>query len=370
MSDTIEYLSESSPFLWLGELTDSKRHTAVSLFSGAGGLDVGFERAGFDIVFANELDEDAAATWQANRPDSHAMHQGDINDYLDQLSELKGAEVVFGGPPCQGFSVAGKMDPNDPRSKLIWSFMDAVQEIQPRAFVIENVRALGVLKKWEDVRNGIIQRAKDLGYSCKFKVYSATDFGVPQNRERVVFFGTKDGDDVLERFFDEMSKRHKAPKTVREVLLSAGKYGSDENPQTCTSHVSLAAHPVMRKSPYAGMLVNGAGRPMNLDGVAHTLPASMGGNKTPIVDEDALENGTENWFAGYHQRLAKGTTAPDMETVPRSVRRLTIKEAAAIQTFPHDYKFCGRKTKQYKQIGNAVASDFAEAIAESTLDCL
>ena len=109
---------------------------------------------------------------------------------------------------------------------------------------------------------------------------------------------------------------------------------------------------------------------MNLDGAAHTLPASMGGNKTPIVDEHALETGEENWFAGYLRRLNSGETTPEAEQVPSSVRRLTIKEAAALQTFPAGYIFCGRKTQQYKQIGNAVASEFAAAIAESTLACL
>ena len=345
-------------------------HAAVSLFAGAGGLDVGFERAGFSIVFANELDVDAAASWSANRPGSSAMHQGDINDFIDALREYKGADVVFGGPPCQGFSVAGKMNPKDPRSQLVWSFMDAVEAIDPSAFVIENVRALAHLKKWEAVREGIVRRAADLGYACDFAVFSASDYGVPQNRERVVFFGIKGDPGKLDRFFSEMEARKHPPKSLREVLLSVGKYGTDENPQTCTAHISLAKNPVLRQSPYAGMLVNGAGRPLNLDGAAHTLPASMGGNKTPIVDEHALVTGDENWFAGYLRRLNEGAATPETEEVPDTLRRLTIKEAAALQTFPPGYVFCGKKTQQYKQIGNAVASDFAQAVAESALACL
>ena len=150
-------------------MVEKKGHTAISLFAGAGGLDIGFERAGFEIVFANELDVDAANTWRANRPNCDAMNQGDIGDYIESLKAYKGTTVVFGGPPCQGFSVAGKMNPSDPRSKLIWSFLDVVESVQPKAFVIENVRALGSLKKWESVRNGIIKRAGELGYSCDFK---------------------------------------------------------------------------------------------------------------------------------------------------------------------------------------------------------
>lgn len=351
-------------------MAEERKHTAISLFSGAGGLDIGFERAGFETVFANELDADAAETWRINRSACSAMNQGDINDYIESLKEYKGATVVFGGPPCQGFSVAGKMNPDDPRSKLIWSFLDVVETVHPKAFIIENVRALGTLKKWESVRNGVIERANELGYACSYKVYSASDFGVPQNRERVVFFGIQGDNSKLDRFFSEMEKKKSAPRVLRDVLRSVGKYGTPENPQTCTAHITLAKRPVLRQSPYAGMLVNGAGRPMNLDGAAHTLPASMGGNKTPIVDENALETGEENWFSGYLRRLNTGEADPETETVPNTLRRLTIKEAAALQTFPDDYLFCGRKTQQYKQIGNAVASDFAQAIAESVLACL
>ena len=127
----------------------------------------------------------------------------------------------------------------------------------------------------------------------------------------------------------------------------------------------------MRRSPYAGMLVNGAGRPIDLDGIAPTLPASMGGNKTPIVDEAALNDPSkENWFVGYHAGLADGTLVPCSVEVPDTVRRLTIRECALIQTFPRDYEFRGPRSKQYKQIGNAVPCLFAKAVAESVRDTL
>lgn len=138
-------------------------YSAVSLFTGAGGLDLGFERAGFNTVFANELDSDAADTWSFNRENSSVMHQGDINESMDLLNEYKGADIVFGGPPCQGFSVAGKMDPDDLRSQLIWSFLEVVHRVDPKVFVIENVRALGVLEKWRPIREGIVKKADELG---------------------------------------------------------------------------------------------------------------------------------------------------------------------------------------------------------------
>ena len=345
---------------------------AVSLFSGAGGLDVGFERAGYQTIWANEFDHDAAEAWRANRPDNAvAMVEGDINEHLSELDALRGkVDVLFGGPPCQGFSVAGKMDPNDQRSTLVWSFMEAVDRVRPHVFLIENVAALARLEKWRSVRDGIVARADELGYDCTWRVHLASDYGVPERRERVMFVGVEKGGVPAEEIYEALRAYEKQPRTVRDVLTSVGAYGTDENPQTCSSHVSLAKSPVMRKSPYAGMLVNGAGRPMNLDGCAPTLPASMGGNKTPIIDQTALEDpARENWFVSYHRRLLDGEADPATETVPDAARRLTIAEAAAIQTFPRDYVFAGRKTKQYRQIGNAVPCGLAEAMASAIYDC-
>ncbi|MBR5704274.1 MAG: DNA cytosine methyltransferase [Bacteroidales bacterium] len=344
--------------------------TAVSLFSGAGGLDVGFEKAGFKTVFANECDHDAAETWKANRPSfTQIMVEGDINDYLQNLVAYRGVGVVYGGPPCQGFSVAGKMNPEDERSKLIWRFFDAVEITMPLVFLMENVDALGILKKWKDVRSDIIKRADSLGYDVSYKVHHTPDYGVPENRNRVIFIGVRKDIGDTKPFYTKLEEHKNPPRLARETILSAGKYGSDDNPITCTASISLATRPVMRNSPYAGMLVNGAGRPINLDGIAPTLPASMGGNKTPIVDEIALNNPSiPNWFKTYHSALKKKETSPSKTQVPLTIRRLTVKECAAIQTFPKDYIFQGAKTKQYRQIGNAVPCLFAEAVAKSIRD--
>lgn len=121
------------------------KKTAISLFTGAGGMDVGFENAGVSVLFANEIIKEAAETYHANHPNARIVND-DINNVVDKFDEFKGVDFVFGGPPCQGFSVAGKMDPDDERSKLIFTYLDVVERVMPKAFVMENVKALGHLK--------------------------------------------------------------------------------------------------------------------------------------------------------------------------------------------------------------------------------
>lgn len=166
----------------------SENITAVSLFSGAGGMDVGFKNAGIKVLMANEIDKMASKTFIENHPDTK-MIVDDINNIFPALEEYKGVDIVFGGPPCQGFSVIGKMDPDDIRSQLIWSFLKAVEIIQPRAFVMENVKALAAIAKWKDVREEFIAKAKEMGYGCIPFIVNAAEYGTPQKRERVFFIG-------------------------------------------------------------------------------------------------------------------------------------------------------------------------------------
>lgn len=343
--------------------------TAVSLFTGAGGMDIGFERAGIEVVFANELMSEAAATYNANHA-AGVMVNDDVNNIFDLLGRFQGVDLVFGGPPCQGFSVAGKMNPNDNRSKLIFTFLDVIEKVRPRAFVMENVKALGVLEKWEPVRRKYLDRVRALGYNCVPFILNAAEYGVSQKRERVFFIGIRDnGDPFFEYYMKDLllQQKNEAP-IVRTLLQSLGRAGTDENPDTCTAKITFATHPVMRKSPYAGMYFNGQGRPINVDGYANTLPASMGGNKTPFVDEDYLYGeASSDWVVDYHRGLMEGTIVPEFKEAPERLRRITIREAARIQSFPDNYVFCGNKGAIYTQIGNAVPCRMAEAVAKAVI---
>lgn len=335
---------------------------------------VGFERAGFECIWANEFDRDAAEAWRLNRPDgAEAMHEGDIASLLETLPELRGrVDCLIGGPPCQSWSVAGKMDPDDPRGAMVFRFIDAVRMVQPRAFLMENVKNLADSRRFEQARADIAEGFDAAGYDMRYRVHLATDYGVPQRRERVFFIGIRrdvsasldmTGEEALDEIDAAMDGERSEPTPLREVLKSCGKYGSDENPQTCTSLVTLCKKPVMRPTCYSGMLTNGCGHPIDLDGYAPTLPASMGGNHTPYLDDDWLWGDADgNWFVDYRERLITGEADPYTETVPTPrIRRLTLKEAAAIQTFPQDYEFSGARTKRYRQIGNAVPCNLAEA---------
>ena len=336
---------------------------AISLFSGAGGLDLGFEKAGFDIVYANELNVASAATWKANRRRNEgAMHQGDIAAKMDEIELLQDIDVVFGGPPCQGFSIAGKMQEDDPRNQLVHIFMTVVERVRPRVVVMENVKALGVHPKWEKTRSSLLQKAEQLGYDADYAVFQVADYGVSENRERVLFVGVDSSKGSSSVFFDSIEQHKCSPPSLREVFGKVGAYGTDANPASSTAKVTVAKKPVLRGSAYSGMLVNGAGRPLNLEAVSPTLTASMGGNSTPIVDQRALDDPNEtNWFVGLHSALSAGERGD--RVVPDFIRRLTIKEAAAIQTFPAKYQFQGSRCSQYRQIGNAVPPRFSKAVA-------
>ena len=159
--------------------------------------------------------------------------------------------------------------------------------------------------------------------------------------------------------------------SVKEFLADLGPAGTEKNPLTCTAKITYCKKPVMRSTPYAGMYFNGAGRPIDLDGWANTLPASMSGNKTPIVDEDYLYNhAADKWVEGYYNRLASGAGVGAGGDIPERMRRLTIAEAARLQTFPDDYIWKGAKSTVYKQIGNAVPCKMANAVANAVLEIM
>jgi DNA (cytosine-5)-methyltransferase 1 len=318
-------------------------------------MDLGFHLAGYETLVANDFDATAMETFNSLIPGQVGIH-GDVGGL--NFADFHGADLVIGGPPCQGFSVAGKMDPNDPRSRHVWTFFRVVSEVRPRIFVMENVKHLAVNEKWAELRNNLRIAAACMGYKTEVWLLRASDFGVPQNRDRMFLVGSLG--DVPSRPTPALSI---GVPTVRIALADLPKYGRPGNDSFCTAGITLASNPILRRSPFAGMLFNGAGRPVNLDGPSQTLAASMGGNKTPIIDQQWLENPSKNWLIGYHKHLWDGGHPLGFNEAPEFLRRLTAEEAALLQSFPIGMNWAGGTSARFRQIGNAVPPGLAKAVA-------
>lgn len=222
---------------------------------------------------------------------------------------------------------------------------------------MENVKALAANRRWAGIRSALVKRATALGYSTKLYLLNAADFDVPQARERMFLIGVREADPIC-----PVAVTAGNPPTVRQALLSLPPFGQPGNDTKCNAKVIPAAKPVMRPSAHRGsLLFNGSGRPLDLDGPAKTLPASMGGNATPIVDQDELTQGARPWVVDYHARLMAGG-AP-LRSAPARMRRITVEEAAALQTFPKGYTFKGKQIAAYRQVGNAVPVNLGYHVA-------
>lgn len=327
-------------------------------------MDLGFAWAGFTPLWANDIDPLAVKTYNSafsgqGPADLGISHHAACGDLLSEIWQLDGVDtdVVVGGPPCQGFSVAGKMDPDDPRSMHVCHFLDVVEKVRPRAFVMENVKALAQNRRWAEVRGLLFERAAELGFETRMYVLNSSHFDVPQTRERMFLIGLARG----YKHVEPVPVSSDRLPTVRSLLAKLPPLGQRGNNGACPARVTLAKRPVLRRSPYAGLLFNGKGRALNLDAPAPTLPATMGGNRTPIIDQNALETGDPDWILEYYSRLTAGG-AP-LDAAPQFLRRLTVEEAAAIQTFPSNMVWHGAQTAVFRQIGNAVPPNLAYHVA-------
>lgn len=313
----------------------------ASAYAGAGGMDRGLEAAGWQCAWSNEIDADAVATHGS------ITHPGSIDDVA--WPAPGSVDVVVGGPPCQGFSAAGLLDPDDPRSRHVHTFFDLVEYVRPAAFVMENVANLS-RARWRPLRDALIERAQAMGYHVTAQVVDAADHGTAQHRQRTVLLGSLTGP------IPELTPTT-GRVSAREVL--AGIEGPDAERG---ARIVPTLNPALYPSPQSSLMFNGAGRVLDLDAPSRTVTASFGGNHTHIVDTAALADpDSAPAVVGYHRALLEGR---DPGPVPGSWRRLTIAEAAALQGFAPDTAWVGAKTKIFRQIGNAVPPPLARAIGE------
>jgi len=300
------------------------------LFSGGGGLDLGFELAGWEPVVCVDNDPIACQTLSHNRPNWNVQCE-DIRNF--DATPYSGAEAVVGGPPCQGFSTAGKGNPDDPRNFLWREYMRVVREVQPRVVVLENVSAL-THRRNGDHLSGIMSELEELGYSFAYKVLNAADYGVPQARRRLVVIGVLDGEASL-----PSPTTNGAQPTVWDAIGDLADLPDD--PAFSHTRNRHASHVVERWNKLGPGEVDPNYRRARLDPGRPSLTIRAGGGYGP----------KGNHLAGFHP--------PIHPTLPR---QLTVREAARLQSFPDEWKLCGPKTIQGRQIGNAVPVNLARAI--------
>ena len=347
--------------------------SAIDVFAGGGGLTVGLQRAGFNVVAAVEIEQHAYATYKANHPKVRCLKQ-DVQtvsgaDLLDAAG-VEQIDLLAGCPPCQGFtSLTAKYRREDPRNELIFEMSRLAEEIQPRAIMMENVP--GLMHKGADRYASLTERLEDLGYRLTEDVLQVADFGVPQFRRRLVLLGghgfkielpdpthSKDGSDGRAVW-----------RTVRDTIgdqdepteLTAAK---KRGPIECTDwHIVRTLSPNNRKR----------------------IQAAKAGVTWPAIPESLRPDCHKGDYRGYtnvYGRMSWDSPAPTITAGcttfskgrfghPEADRTISVREAALLQTFPSDYRFDVPYMEHVCNIvGNALPCDFAEAVSTRCFKCL
>ena len=313
--------------------------TALDLFCGAGGLSIGLHASGFQTVGAIEISGDACATYRKAFPQTKLL-ETDIRTV--DFHEWRGVDLVAGGPPCQPFSTGGLQRGRDDARDFLPDFVRAVLEAEPRAFLMENVPGLA---SFGEYLHTALAPLMGLYRISGPHVVNAADYGVPQSRRRMIIIGCREDRDF------HFPAPNLAARVPAGAVLTRKPLG-EPNP----SKIVYCKTPDLRPNPYHGQLFNGGGRAINLDAPAPTILASAGGNKTHFLD-------CGGHVPAYHRYLKAGGK-PRVGELP-DARRLTVRESAALQTFPPGYEFQGSRSSQYTQVGNAVPPKLAEALGHA-----
>jgi len=341
-----------------GKMADEQKPTVLDLFSGCGGLSYGFHEAGYRVVAGIDHWEDALVTFKNNHPGSKTFHL-DLSDFeVSQLDDLVGEkiDVVIGGPPCQGFSIAGKRDSEDPRNKLYKEFVKIVDHYQPRIFVLENVPNLVAMEKGA-VRDKIISDFEALGYIVRVKVLLASNYGVPQNRRRVVFVGTKTKE------FEFPEPTVEVPVTTSEALSDLPEYFVEDG----TKYLISA------ESDYQRLIRKGSVAIYNHAPVVHqqktidiiNLVPDGGNYKNLPIELQGTRKVNIAWTRMNSKKPSFTIDTGHNHHFHYKFNRVpTARESARIQSFPDTFHFYGRPISQLKQIGNAVPPLMAKVLAE------
>jgi DNA (cytosine-5)-methyltransferase 1 len=375
-------------------------HTFIDLFAGCGGLSLGIEQAGFTTVFFNEIMPVYASTYLKNRdiPEGH-YYIGDINELNKHLDDYRhiwenqkgGVDLVCGGPPCQGFSMANRQRViDDPRNNLYKAYLTFLRAVRPKFFIMENVK--GMAQRIEEIKDNF-REYMGREYAFDYRVLRAQDFGVPQNRERLIFIGNRVGVNPAD-IFAKIESRKRKSFVLRDALeglphlesrpeknkgeLEDIRYGLTERdfeyPQT-EFYRFLNGDRVITK------LYNHKNRYNNPRDIEIFRRLPQGANSLHESIADIMPYSRRNdifkdkYFKLKEDEVCKTITSHmkfdcNMYIHPWEARGLSPREAARIQTFPDDYIICGAQNSWYAQVGNAVPVKLAEAIGASIMEFL
>ncbi|AKZ57068.1 Cytosine-specific methyltransferase [Streptomyces ambofaciens ATCC 23877] len=378
---------------WLEGFGKGKR-LAVDLFSGAGGLSAGVERAGWTTAAAVDFDERAAETHRANFPGlSLKMDLGDPaeRDRLEEILKSAKIDLVAGGPPCQPFSRAGRnkirdlvknhgRDPEDRRKELWSAYLDMVKRINPRAVLMENVPDMGLHDDFFVIRT-IEEELEELGYATQVRLVDAWSYGVPQHRKRLILLARKDVDDFTWRKPDsERTTLRDAIGDLPELeVVPTERVGERELKYRKPRNLSGFATKMREEAP-RGLVWDHMTRRVRRDD--HRIFEVMESDTKYSDLQDKL-TGDEKKYQRYsaekytdkYKKLAWGELSRTITAHiakdgywyihPEQLRTLTVREAARVQTFPDRFRFAGTRSDAFRQIGNAVPPLLGEAAAEA-----
>ncbi len=340
------------------------KRTTLDLFCGAGGLALGFEHAGFSTLAGVDIDQQSLLTFSKNFPGAKAICEDLASaspDLRSYFRSLKGkVNVVVGGPPCQGFSIAGKRLIDDPRNQLYKHYIETVKLIRPKYVVIENVPTIRTMGKGL-VAQSIVEDLGDLGYQVEVSTVNAADYGVPQNRKRTFFVGKLGGSPVG---FPAVSTNLKKISTKEAIddLPAVDNYFED-------SPLQYFQKP---QNKYQELMRQGSRTISNHWSVAHTQKTRSiislvpdGGNYKDLPKRlQRTRNVNIAWTRMSSDAPSFTIDAGHNHHFHYSANRVpTVRESARIQSFPDSFVFLGNKTSQFRQVGNAVPPLLAEMLA-------
>ena len=317
----------------------SKLIRTCSLFSGCGGLDLGFSKEGFEIVFANENDHLIWDTFRKNHPSVNLCTKS-IRDVCGK--DIPGnIDVLIGGPPCQAYSESGVMKgEQDPRGKLLFEYARLLSEIKPKVFLAENVRGI-LTKKHEGTLGKLYSLFDKHGYDTHFFKFNLADYGIPQDRVRVFFIGTRKDLNIKEL---DLGLEKVERVTLRSVIYDLKDSSVPQNEKS-----DVLNHEYFVQG-YSGRYLT-RNRVRGWDDVSFTIQASA------------------RHIPQHPSVIMKEKEKYDYEFENGYSRRLSLRECARIQTFPDDFEFFYTDLRQgYKMVGNAVPPAFASLLARSIRD--